>query len=50
MIRICTGRDAADVAFCHVLTGRADLTGIEITAAGPGHLQLDAHEELLPLG
>ena len=50
MIRICIGRDAADVAFSHVLTGRADLTGMQITAAGPGDLQLDAHEELLALG
>lgn len=50
MIRICTGRDAADVAFSHVLTGRADLTGMRITAAGPGNLQLDTHEELLALG
>ena len=50
MIRIATGRDAADVAFSTVLRGRAELTGIQITVAGADDLPLDAHEELAVLG
>lgn len=50
MIRIATGRDAADVAFSTVLSGRADLTGMQITVAGPDDLPLDAHDELVVLG
>jgi transglutaminase-like putative cysteine protease len=50
MIRIATGRDAADVAFSTVLSGRAELTGIQITVASPDDLPLDAHEELAVLG
>jgi transglutaminase superfamily protein len=50
MIRIATGRDAADVAFSSVLTGRADLTSMQITVAGPDDLPLDAHDELVVLG
>ncbi|RLK47829.1 transglutaminase-like domain-containing protein [Microbacterium telephonicum] len=32
LLRIATGRDAADTAFLTVLSGRADLTSIEVTA------------------
>jgi transglutaminase-like putative cysteine protease len=49
MIRIATGRDAADVAFSTILSGRAELTGIQITVASPDDLPLDAHEELAVL-
>jgi transglutaminase-like putative cysteine protease len=49
MIRIATGRDAADVAFSTVLSGRAELTGIQIIVASPDDLPLDAHAELAVL-
>jgi hypothetical protein len=45
MIRIATGRDAADVAFSTVLSGRAELTGIQITGSSPDDLPHDAHEK-----
>jgi hypothetical protein len=32
LVRIATGRDAADTAFLTVLSGRADLDAIEVTA------------------
>jgi hypothetical protein len=50
MIRIATGRDAADIAFSTILSGRADLTSMQITVASPHDLPLDAHEELVVLG
>jgi transglutaminase-like putative cysteine protease len=50
MIRIATGRDAADVAFISLLGGQAEMTGMQITVASPDDLPLDAHEELVVLG
>jgi hypothetical protein len=32
LVRIATGRDAADTAFLTVLSGRAELDAIEVTA------------------
>ena len=32
LVRIATGRDAADTAFLTVVSGRADLVGVEVTA------------------
>jgi len=32
LVRIATGRDAADTAFLNVLSGRADLVGVQVTA------------------
>jgi transglutaminase-like putative cysteine protease len=49
LVRIATGRDAADVAFATVLAGRAELTGMEITAVVDGDLPLDDHEEMVVL-
>jgi transglutaminase-like putative cysteine protease len=50
LVRIATGRDAADVAFTSVLSGRADLVGMEITAVVDGDLPSDDHEALVALG
>lgn len=47
LVRIATGRDATDIAFSTVLTGRAELTGLEITAVTPEDLPLDDHEGLV---
>jgi len=49
LVRIATGRDAADVAFATVLSGRADLTSLEITAVADGDLPVDDHESLATL-
>ena len=32
LVRIATGRDAADTAFLNVLSGRADLVSVNVTA------------------
>jgi hypothetical protein len=50
LVRIATGRDAADVAFATVLAGHVDLTGMEIMAAAVGDLPLDDHEQPVRLG
>jgi len=49
MVRIATGRDAADTAFISLLTGRAELTSIEIVAITDGDLPRDDHDELVAL-
>jgi len=49
LVRIATGRDAADVAFATVLSGRAELTSLEITAIADGNLPFDDHESLVTL-
>lgn len=43
MVRIATGRDAADTAFASVLGGPATLRTIEVTATVTGDLPLDDH-------
>lgn len=41
LVRIATGRDAADTAFATVLSGRADLTRLQVTAVAGGRLPMD---------
>jgi DnaK suppressor protein len=41
MVRIATGRDAADVAFATVLGGAVSMTTMEITAVAGGDLPAD---------
>ncbi len=43
LVRIATGRDAADVAFSTVLSGAAALRSIEVTAVVDGALPADDH-------
>jgi transglutaminase-like putative cysteine protease len=44
LVRVATGRDAADTAFATVLTGTADLSGMDITAVVMGaDLPCDDH-------
>ncbi len=50
LIRIATGRDAADVAFATVLSGAVTPTGMEITAVAAGDLPADDHTALVTLG
>ncbi|HKT05321.1 MAG TPA: transglutaminase family protein [Rugosimonospora sp.] len=49
MVRIATGRDAADVAFSTVVSGGVELSGLEITATTSGDLPRDDHQGLVVL-
>ncbi|WBB99074.1 MULTISPECIES: transglutaminase family protein [unclassified Solwaraspora] len=49
MVRIATGRDAADVAFATALDGVSELTGMSVLAVAPGDLPVDEHEALVAL-
>ncbi|WP_432837767.1 transglutaminase domain-containing protein [Dactylosporangium sp. CA-092794] len=44
LVRVATGRDAADVAFGTVLSGTAELVDLAITAVADGDLPTDRHE------
>lgn len=50
LVRIATGRDAADTAFLTVLGGTVDLLGIEVGAVVEGSLPTDDPRELVSLG
>jgi transglutaminase-like putative cysteine protease len=50
LIRVATGRDAADVAFATMLSGQVEARGMEITAVADGDLPPDDHESLVALG
>lgn len=50
LVRIATGRDAADIAFGTVLSGQVQLTSLSIQAIADGDLPLDDHEQLAALG
>jgi transglutaminase-like putative cysteine protease len=43
LIRIATGRDAADTALATTLSGALTMTGMQITAIAPADLSLDDH-------
>lgn len=49
LVRVSTGRDAADTAFVTVLGGDAELLGMEVTAVTAGDLPLDDHTGLVVL-
>src|SRR6185369_6056709 len=49
LVRIGTGRDAADVAFATVLSGRVELSTVEIWAIAGTDLPLDDHDGLVAL-
>jgi len=50
LVRIATGRDAADTAFATVISGQAELQNLEITAVAGDDLPFDDHESLVALG
>ncbi|MCW6003389.1 transglutaminase family protein [Micromonospora sp. CPCC 205371] len=50
LVRIATGRDAADTAFITVTAGRAELRSLTINATAAGELPLDDHDQLAALG
>ncbi|MWB97413.1 transglutaminase-like domain-containing protein [Agromyces seonyuensis] len=49
LVRIATGRDAADTAFLNVVSGRADLVSVEVNAIADG-LPDDDVTELVSIG
>ncbi|WP_326554197.1 transglutaminase-like domain-containing protein [Micromonospora sp. NBC_01813] len=49
MVRIATGRDAADVAFATTIEGFLEMTGMSVWAVAPGDLPLDDHQGLVAL-
>lgn len=49
LLRIATGRDAADTAFADVLAGRAALTGLDVWAIVEGRLPVDDGTALVRL-
>ncbi|MET7401472.1 transglutaminase family protein [Dactylosporangium sp. NPDC005572] len=49
LVRVATGRDAADVAFATVLSGTAELIDMTVTAVADGDLPADDHEALVSL-
>jgi transglutaminase-like putative cysteine protease len=49
LIRIATGRDAADVALATTVSGRLMMTDMQITAVAGGDLPLDDHLTLIAL-
>lgn len=49
LVRVATGRDAADTAFATVLGGDAELVSMEVAAVVEGDLPLDDHTELITL-
>lgn len=50
LVRIATGRDAADVAFGSILEGRVELVGIEVWATTTGDLPTDDHTGPVVIG
>jgi transglutaminase-like putative cysteine protease len=49
LVRIATGRDAADTAFATTLAGDAEMLAIQVTATTDGDLPLDDHAEVVTL-
>jgi transglutaminase-like putative cysteine protease len=50
LVRICTGRDAADTAFLSSYRGNIELTALEVSAVVNGELPDDNVKELVALG
>jgi transglutaminase-like putative cysteine protease len=50
LVRMATGRDAADTAFLTVIGGTVDLVGLEVGAVVEGNLPTDDPRELVSLG
>jgi hypothetical protein len=49
LVRIATGRDAADTAFATTLRGTAELVASHVFASSAGDLPADDHEQPFPL-
>ena len=49
LVRVATGRDAADASFATVIRGVADLVQLTVTATSDGDLPRDRHDAPLPV-
>jgi hypothetical protein len=49
LVRIATGRDAADTAFATTTDGSAELVSYQVMASTDGDLPADDHEAAIPL-
>ena len=49
LVRIVTGRDAADTAFAAVTSGLAELTGVSVSATAQPDLPFDDHAQVVEL-
>jgi transglutaminase-like putative cysteine protease len=49
LVRVATGRDAADASFATVTSGIATLVNLTVTATSGGDLPIDSHETLVAL-
>jgi transglutaminase-like putative cysteine protease len=49
LVRIATGRDASDAAFCAVISGAAELELLEVSATVAGVLPRDDHSQMVEL-
>jgi transglutaminase-like putative cysteine protease len=49
LVRIATGRDAADIAFATTLSGQVELSNVEVGAVAAENLPHDNHERLVAL-
>jgi Transglutaminase-like superfamily len=49
LVRVATGRDAADASFATVISGIATLVNLSVTATSGGLLPVDTHEGPLPV-
>ena len=49
LVRIATGRDAADTAFATTLRGQAELVASTVFASSDGDLPADDHAQAIPL-
>ena len=49
LLRVATGRDAADVAFATTLNGEVELVATEVVATVDGNLPEDDHVRPVPL-
>jgi transglutaminase-like putative cysteine protease len=50
LVRIATGRDAADTPFATVVSGIATLLDVNVTVTSEGRLPVDRHDEAVALG
>jgi hypothetical protein len=47
LVRVATGRDAADASFATVTSGIATLVNLSVTATSGGDLPIDTHQDLI---
>ena len=49
LVRVATGRDAADIAFATTISGEVELSSVEVYAVASGDLRYDDHDQRVAL-